>query len=85
MKVSDCITISTLLRAHDIDAALIYDLTIEAIELERIRLDICRTNKDHIQYVTSLKKISQLQRLLSLIRIDALNGLRLGLWEQTIN
>jgi len=82
---ADVLTITSLLRVHDIDAAALYDIASKAINYENERLKIHRANNNPKQYVASMNRICQYQRLQSLIRIDTLDGLRIGLREQSIN
>ena len=85
MNLSECITINTLLKVYDIEPALLYNQTIEAIDLEESRLEIHESNHDHNSCVQSRMKIMQSKRLLSVIRIDALDGYRRGLWQESVN
>ena len=69
------ITLSFILKANDIEPQVIYDLTIDGLDVERCKLQANAASLNAAGYCQSLKKIQQYYRILSVFRGDTLNSI----------
>lgn len=69
------ITLSLLLQINDVRPNSLYQLIIQGLEFERIRLQAAEAAVNVFEYRESLKTIFEYQRILAILRGDTLNAI----------
>lgn len=69
------ITLSYILKIYEINPQIIYNVIVEGLEIERIKLQANASAYNAAGYVLSLQKIQQYYRILSVFRGETLNAI----------
>jgi hypothetical protein len=69
------INLSCILRINDVDPSTVYHLTVQGLEIERLKLEAYESSYNVAGYSRSLRKIFEYQRVLSMIRFDTLDSI----------
>lgn len=77
------ITLSYILEMNNVSPKIIYDLTVEGLEIEQCKLQTNAATYNATGYHQSLQKIQQYHRVLSIFRGDTLNAI--AGWKQSSN
>lgn len=67
------ITFTSILESNSVHTSTVYKMVIQAIELERLNLQVYEAALNPHGYTSSLKLIFEYQRILAIIRGDTLD------------